>query len=179
MAAAADSAASSNGSLAVLTEKVKLPLLPPPSVEELEKIRASEEEKLQQLRSEGKGEHDIEIDVHEAKKQWAEELIELIRAGKAANEIEIPIQVMRIGEVGIVAIPGEAFVELGQSIKAVGKHIMVASYANGNIGYIPTAQAYQEGGYEVDSAYQYYGLQMIGPESAAIIVNTARRFLRK
>ena len=53
----------------------------------------------------------------------------------------------------------------------------MAAYANGNIGYIPTARAYLEGGYEVDSAYRYYGLQMIGPESEAVVVRAAARLL--
>ena len=54
-------------------------------------------------------------------------------------------------EVALVTNPSEFFVELGMAVKAQSpfKHTLVSTLTNGNIGYIPTRQAFAEGGYEV------------------------------
>ena len=59
-----------------------------------------------------------------------------------------------IGNLAIVGIPGELFVELGLAIQATPyfAQTFVAGYCNDLIGYIPTRAAYAEGGYEVDTA---------------------------
>lgn len=38
-----------------------------------------------------------------------------------------------------------------------GPATVVSAYTNGNVGYIPTADAYAIGGYEVDDAHKYCG----------------------
>ena len=47
---------------------------------------------------------------------------------------------------------------------------MLCGFANGCIGYVPTADEYPLGGYEIDEAYKVYpSVQMIAPESDALI----------
>lgn len=60
------------------------------------------------------------------------------------------IQAFWIGDTPIVGLPGEVFVELGQQIKNALKAspAFVISLSNDSPGYIPTRQAYEEGGYE-------------------------------
>jgi neutral ceramidase len=71
-----------------------------------------------------------------------------------AKEIEagIPAEIwaMRIGELGIVGVPGETLTEIGLQIKQRSpfKHTMTVSLANGCIGYLPTDDAIHAGGYE-------------------------------
>ncbi len=57
---------------------------------------------------------------------------------------------IRVGDVAIATNPGELFVEFGLEIKEKSpfKHTFVVELANGYAGYIPTQQAFQEGGYE-------------------------------
>jgi len=61
-----------------------------------------------------------------------------------------------------VAIAGEPFVEIGQQIEArllahpAIEAVLVLGYANGNAGYLCTAQASTEGGYEAASAHINY-----------------------
>jgi len=50
---------------------------------------------------------------------------------------------------------------------------MVLAHHNGCVGYVPTAGAYAEGGYEVVDAVRYYGTMMMEPESERLIVNAA------
>ena len=70
------------------------------------------------------------------------------------NEIATRVSLIRIGEVAFVGIPGEAFVEFGLALKANSgfEHTFVIGYCNDLIGYIPTRQSYEFGGYEVWSA---------------------------
>lgn len=72
-----------------------------------------------------------------------------------AEVVPIEIQAMRISdECALVALPGEFFVETGNAIRAaVGlPHVLIAGYANGMIGYVPTKEAFELAGYEVGRA---------------------------
>ena len=60
-------------------------------------------------------------------------------------------QALRVGPFLFLTIPGEPFVEYGFQIeKVVGDRAIpiVVGYANGNVQYVCTDQAYKEGGYE-------------------------------
>jgi hypothetical protein len=73
--------------------------------------------------------------------------------------------------VAIVAMAGEVFVQIGQEVvrRSLFAHTVALGFSNGVLGYVPTAEAYPLGGYEVDDAYRYYGTLMIAPESEALI----------
>ncbi|MBS7635012.1 neutral/alkaline non-lysosomal ceramidase N-terminal domain-containing protein, partial [Candidatus Bathyarchaeota archaeon] len=64
---------------------------------------------------------------------------------------EVDVQGFRIGDLIIIVLPGELFVDLGLRIKAHYKFgpTMVVGCANEVLGYIPTEEAVDEGGYEV------------------------------
>lgn len=67
----------------------------------------------------------------------------------------VEVQALRISpSCAIVALPGEFFVEIGAGIRARSgfDHLLVAGYANGMIGYVPTEEAFTHGGYEVGGA---------------------------
>ena len=109
---------------------------------------------------------------------WAKDACKVQDSGGGPMHVTVPLQAISMGNVTIVAIPGEVFCEIGLAIKEMSKSdIMVVGYANGNIGYIPTAEAYREGGYEVEHAFKRYGLKMIGPKSEEIILGAARSLL--
>jgi hypothetical protein len=63
---------------------------------------------------------------------------------------ETELQVMRIGDFALVALPGEIFVEFGLTIKAESPFdtVAVVGLANDHIGYVPTEEAFRQGGYE-------------------------------
>ena len=60
------------------------------------------------------------------------------------------LQALRIGGGAIACTPGETFVKLGLGIKALSPYTptVVAELCNDIIGYIPTREAYWQGGYE-------------------------------
>ena len=69
---------------------------------------------------------------------------------KAPDAVPVRVQVFRIGDVGIVQIPCEVFVEIGLEIKKKSplKPTFVVSLANGYAGYLPTPEHHKLGGYE-------------------------------
>jgi hypothetical protein len=87
---------------------------------------------------------------------------DLVRASRALDvaaregqPIEVEVQAISLGrDVAWVSLPGEAFVELGISIKTASPFpfTCIAELANGSIGYIPNRPAWAEGNYEVLSA---------------------------
>lgn len=73
---------------------------------------------------------------------------------RKGKPLEVEVQVIALGDIAWVSLPGEIFVELGLSIKAGSpfRQTIIAELANGSVGYIPTVRAYTEGNYEVVSA---------------------------
>ena len=81
--------------------------------------------------------------------------MECQRLSKLPEQLTAPVQVIRLGEAAIVALPGEVFMETGMNIKAASNAspTFLVSLANGYIGYICTDKALtQEGGYETWAA---------------------------
>src|SRR5882672_1146544 len=76
------------------------------------------------------------------------------RVDMARRELSTSLTIITIGNIAMVGIPGEPFVELGLALKRSPHfaHTFVIGYCNDLIGYIPTRAAYDEGGYEVDTA---------------------------
>ncbi|MCL2743555.1 MAG: hypothetical protein FWE67_06875 [Planctomycetaceae bacterium] len=62
---------------------------------------------------------------------------------------EVPLQAIRIGELGITALPGEIYGITGLLIKARSPFMPTfnISLANGSFGYVPTAEQHKLGGY--------------------------------
>lgn len=78
--------------------------------------------------------------------------LERKRVEEKPLEWPVQIQAMRIGDVGIVGLPGEVFVEVGLEIKRRSPfpRTLVIELANDWVGYIPTARAFREGSYETE-----------------------------
>lgn len=76
------------------------------------------------------------------------------RVDMTRRELSTSLTIATIGNLAMVGIPGEPFVELGLALKRSPHypHTLVVGYCNDLIGYIPTRAAYDDGGYEVDSA---------------------------
>jgi len=91
--------------------------------------------------------------------QHAARLVRLLRGSEPIPTYTAEVQALRIGPVGIVALPGEFFVALGLALKARSplQPLLVAGWSNDNIGYVPDRDSYPLGGYEIDIAYRYYG----------------------
>lgn len=74
------------------------------------------------------------------------------------DRVELVLQVIRIGDAVICAIPCEVFVEIGVELKQKSpfQPTAIFSLANGYNGYIPTPEHHQLGGYETWRAKSSY-----------------------
>jgi hypothetical protein len=72
--------------------------------------------------------------------------------GEASAPVEV--QALRLGELALLGIPAEYFVEYGLELRQRSPllHTFVVELANDCIGYVPTPEAFDEGGYEGTSA---------------------------
>ena len=98
------------------------------------------------------------------------------------GKVECAVQALRLGDVALVGVAGEAFVEIGLTVKARSPipHTIFLGYTNGCLGYIPTAAAYEPGGYEVHRAHAVYRLpHTIAPNSADRIIGASLELLAK
>ncbi len=83
---------------------------------------------------------------------------ETILIAEYPKEVELIVQVMRIGDLAIVALPTETFTEVGLELKARSpfKPTCVIELANGYNGYLPTPEQHDMGGYETWRARSSY-----------------------
>ena len=83
---------------------------------------------------------------------------ETIAINKYPDKVKLKLQVMRIGDLAITAIPCEVFTEIGLEIKRRSpiQPTLNVSLANGYNGYLPTPHQHHLGGYETWRARSSY-----------------------
>ena len=84
------------------------------------------------------------------------------------------MQVLAVGDTALVMLPGEIFAEIGLEIKERSPfgRTFVIGYANDyGVSYVPTAQAYEEGGYEPDWAKVAPGADRVVVEEAVAMLS--------
>ena len=154
-------------------EMLALPLLPLPDLDDFVALR--NERRDAALAAEAAQQADV-AKVQWALYHWTERMIDRAKDRQLAPAVNAEVQLIRFGDVAVVGVPGEFFVELGLAIKAQARvrQVLVCGFANDNIGYIPARRAYARGGYEVTDAYKYYGYPAaLAPEAGEQIVAAA------
>jgi neutral ceramidase len=167
---------SASAPLASVTRTVPMPLRPVPPIEEARQDVARYEQQLAALTPDP---YDPDWRVTLRGLQWAREQLRVVELG-GPEYVDLEIHAMRIGEIAFVGIPGELFVEIGLAIKASSPFAMtlVSGYTNGIYFYIPTAAAFAQGGYEVESYRNYRRACGPTPEWEQILVREAGDLLR-
>ena len=134
-------------SLRVVNRYVDLPTGDFPTEEE---ARCVLEEKLRDLSvaRQGGDESSIKAAVMSAKR--ASFTVTNARAA-AKGWLRLWVQAMRVGGTILIGLPVEPFAEFAGEMKRLSPALLTgfAGYSNGLYGYMPTAAAYEEGGYEV------------------------------
>src|SRR5262249_54772120 len=93
----------------------------------------------------------------------AERFVKLLDEGKKIDDAypHYPVQVWRLGSICWVALGGEVVVDysprLKRELRAEGRAVWVAAYANDVMAYIPSERVLREGGYEGDTSMVGYG----------------------
>jgi hypothetical protein len=88
---------------------------------------------------------------------------------------ELPFGALRLDDVVIATIPGEAITDIGQEIKKAGKAdgfrlTLLFGLANDHMGYVVTKDLYATDGYEPNST-------MYGESTGTIVVNAATKVI--
>ena len=88
---------------------------------------------------------------------------------------QIDITCLRIGDTRMLHLPGELFVEYQLAAKAMRPdlHVMMAAYGDYGPGYIGTAAAYPEGGYETSPTSS-----SVAPEVEPILMGAMEKLLQ-
>jgi neutral ceramidase len=101
-------------------------------------------------------------------------------ASQRGEERETWLQVLLIGDVAVVGVPGEYFTQLGLDIKnrSPFRHTYIAELANDWIGYLPNLEGHKLGGYQVWTGYHSYAEpgtgERIADEIAAMLKELAK-----
>ncbi len=114
--------------------------------------------------------------------QWAVDAIEYAKTGKFSSDITIEIQALALGsDIAFVGFPGEVFVEIGLEIKEKSPftYTLPVECTNGCIGYMPTYEAFIEGGYEPALAFKLFGIYPVDVNVAEKVTNSAINLLKK
>ena len=149
---------------------VDLPTLDFPSYEEASEIYDNAIEELNKARRSG-NQDEIKKMVSNAKRANFTRRNSL----RSKNgKVNIWIQTIKIGDIVLQGIPLEPFIEYGDRIKSLNpnKKIVLSGYTNCIHGYLPTAKAYEEGGYET-------GNTPLSPKSEEIIIDACDTEIKK
>lgn len=161
--------------LSAARETVVIPLMPLPELAEIAQQRVNYDAELDAARASGdRGK--VKVAFYQA--SWARTIESQLRDGTAPTEVCGPVHAVRIGDGVIVTGPGETFTEYGIAVKerSPGAPTLYAGYTNEIIGYLPTANEYQHGGYEAGYGYKSVGLpSLFDPSVEQICVETGVR----
>lgn len=92
----------------------------------------------------------------------------IVRLSRMPLVRETLVQAFRIGDLGLVGLPGEIFVEIGLEIKKRSpfRRTLITELANDATGYMPSPTAFDQGSYEV---YGTACSRETGPELIATV----------
>ena len=165
--------------LAAARETVSIPLMPHPPLEEIERQRREYDDALEEARASGDRGR-VKLAYYQA--SWATRVESQLRDGTAPTEVRGPVHAVRVGDGVIVTGPGETFTEYGIAVKerSPGTPTLYAGYTNEILGYLPTANEYQYGGYEAGYGYKSVGLpSLFDPGVERILVETGVRLAER
>lgn len=147
--------------LRVVARAAALPVRAMRPPEELEAEAAELRERCNRLRESGAEE---ELRYATAMATQAGMRADRARLVAGRTHLERRIMGIRIGPAALVSTQGEPFLEIGREVEAASSFpvTLFSGYSHGGTGYIPTPQAYQEGGYEVETT-------LFAPEAAGIL----------
>ncbi|HIE51903.1 MAG TPA: hypothetical protein EYP85_09105 [Armatimonadetes bacterium] len=165
----------------ILAVRAEVPLFcePPPPLEQAEQLVANAQERVTRYEIE----HRLpgEQRAAQAEYEWARAVL---AAARAVEDLPAPVcevSAVAVNEIAIVGLAAEPFVQVALEIEERSPFMetMIWGCTNGLIGYIPTTEAYPEGGYEVEVAYKRYGTLPLRPESASRLADEAAELLRQ
>jgi neutral ceramidase len=159
---------------------VDLPLLTPPTRDELADELARRQLEFKTKEAEGAPRPILNPIRYHLK--WLEAMLSRLEDGPLSTSLKGEIWATRMGDVAIVATPGEIFTEIGYDVRRQSpfRTTIFAGYSQAVLGYVPTAAEYPHGGYEPSVAQRgYWHPAPFSPEVVSIIASECSRLLRE
>ena len=113
-----------------------------------------------------------------ALEKWRQTRIEEVQTGTSADTADMELFAVRLGPAVMLGVNAEVFSAFTDLVReATGRSVYTVGYANGVRGYLPTRVAYEEGGYEVETAHFFYnsfrfragGLEQLADEAVRLV----------
>ncbi len=169
-----------------MTEEVKvtchletaiLPVEDMPSLEACRKEVAEAEAGLKALEGESSGRRWQP----ERRLRVARQMLAAAESGQVDPGLPFEIQAVALNDAALVGFPGEIFVEIGMEIerRSPFPRTLTIAYANGSLGYFPTAKEVPFGGYEIGIVRARHQGRVIKPEADEAIIAGAVKVLKK
>ena len=110
--------------------------------------------------------------------EWTDEILPALDSRPETLALET--QAIRIGDIYLTANPGELFASLGLSLRDAWAQddLFLLGYANGSIGYLPDAPAFQTQGYATDQSPKFTGQFPFTAQSGSALVAASLDTLR-
>ena len=89
---------------------------------------------------------------------WAAWADDWLAAPERPTTWESRVGRLLLGSLSVVTLPCEPFLGVAERLGSVLGPAVVLGYTDGVVGYLPTADDYPDGGYEVVDAHRYYGM---------------------
>lgn len=110
--------------------------------------------------------------------QWRRHMVEAMESGTAAVSADMELHAIRLGGLILLGVNAEVFSVFTDEARAgVGLPVYTVGYANGLTGYLPSAAAYDEGGYEVEMAHLFYDSFRMQRGNLEHLAHAARQLL--
>ena len=161
----------------VAVRRRTLKMAPLPDRPTAEQVVAAQRQVLEQARSLPEGTQNVARRLLER----AEIVLRHVVAGQPVVR-DLQVWAMRINDIGLVAVNGEPFAELSLEVKRRSPlpSTFFLGYSNGCLGYLPTPEAFAEGGMEVEESVRNYLLPAaFTPEWGPAVVETSLELLRE
>lgn len=157
--------------LRVVSRNIALPVRKMGDPVQLEAAAAVIRERLNQVRN---TEPEADVRLATAMATQAQMRVNLARLTFGKTHLQRRLMGIRIGSAALISTQGEPFIEISQAIEKASRFpfTLFSGYSHGGEAYIPTPEAYQEGGYEADTT-------VFAPEAAATLIAQSITMLRE
>ncbi len=169
--------------LAASDEVVRLEFGPLPSLEHAQAIVQRWQDQHAANLARGAGHWDLNYSLRFV--DWSRRLLAAVQQGHPV--LDVVVQAIRINEIAVCGISVESFFETGLQLKSRSPfpHTEILGYSNGCAAYLPRADDYPAGGWDVDEQYavpdmffQSYSLPVaLHPNSEQRVVERATALL--
>jgi hypothetical protein len=149
----------------ILARNIMLPLTKQPAQSDAQASVDEVQRRLDALNAKERAAPAAEIEAATFAVKRANMTLSRVQTYGGRQTFPVELHLLRIGPAVLAGIEGEPFAEIGLQIKAESllASTWFGGYIGGWVGYIPTPDAYLQGGYEVDTS-------PFAPEAAAKVV---------